>query len=137
MRNKKSKMCKILTQKKGAAIVEFALVLPLLVMLLFGIIEMGRAFYTWSVMSEATREGARVGIVEIDDTEAATVAETATSDFLNQMSMTGVAVNADITQIGGVDMVRVQATFDFQPFGLQGIIPAFTINARSIMRQEG
>ncbi len=42
---------------------EFALVLPMLMMILFGIIEFGFVFYDKAVITNASREGARRGIV--------------------------------------------------------------------------
>lgn len=47
----------------GAAAVEFAIVLPLLVLLLFGIVEFGLLLYNQQVITNASREGARYGIV--------------------------------------------------------------------------
>ena len=44
---------------RGAAMVEFALILPLLLMLLMGIIEFGRAYNTQISIQAAAREGAR------------------------------------------------------------------------------
>lgn len=48
--------------QKGAAVVEFALILPMLLTLVFGIIEMGFLFYNKAVLTNASREGARAGI---------------------------------------------------------------------------
>jgi Flp pilus assembly protein TadG len=45
----------------GAAIIEFALVAPLLLVLVWGIIETGRAFYTINALASAVRDGARYG----------------------------------------------------------------------------
>ncbi|HSJ63298.1 MAG TPA: TadE family protein [Gemmatimonadaceae bacterium] len=45
----------------GAAIIEFALVAPLLLVLVWGIIETGRAFYTINSLTSAVRDGARYG----------------------------------------------------------------------------
>jgi len=39
--------------------VEMALILPLLALLLFGVVDIGRAFYTYITITNATREGAR------------------------------------------------------------------------------
>jgi Flp pilus assembly protein TadG len=44
---------------RGAIVVEFALILPILLILLFGIIEFGRAYNTQISLQGAAREGAR------------------------------------------------------------------------------
>jgi Flp pilus assembly pilin Flp len=44
---------------RGAAAVEFALLLPLLVLILFGIIDFGRALNAQITITQAAREGAR------------------------------------------------------------------------------
>jgi Flp pilus assembly protein TadG len=49
--------------QKGTAMVEFALIALLFFMILFGIIEFGRAFFTYNTLVEATRRGARVAAV--------------------------------------------------------------------------
>jgi hypothetical protein len=51
----------------GAAAVEFALLLPLLVLLLFGFIQFGIAFNTRIQATNAAREAARLAVVGIDD----------------------------------------------------------------------
>ena len=51
----------------GAAAVEFALLLPLLVLLLFGLIQFGLAFNTRIQATNAAREGARMAVVGIDN----------------------------------------------------------------------
>lgn len=48
---------------RGQSLVEFALVLPVLTLLVFGIIDYGRLFNEFLVISHASREGARAGIV--------------------------------------------------------------------------
>jgi Flp pilus assembly protein TadG len=52
--------------EEGAAIVEFALVMPILALIVFGIIDFGRAFYTVNNIISAVREGARYGAVLAD-----------------------------------------------------------------------
>jgi hypothetical protein len=47
----------------GQALVEFALVLPMFLLLLFGLIDVGRYVYTWNALNQAAREGARYGSV--------------------------------------------------------------------------
>lgn len=46
-------------REEGAAAVEFALVFPILVLLLLGIIQFGIVFYQWLEIEHAAREGAR------------------------------------------------------------------------------
>jgi hypothetical protein len=53
--------------QNGSAAVEFAIVLPLLVTLVFGIIEFSILFYNKAMITNASREGARVGIVFVAD----------------------------------------------------------------------
>ncbi len=50
----------------GQGLVEFALVLPIFLLVLFGLIDVGRLVYMNSVLSQAAREGARVASVEAD-----------------------------------------------------------------------
>lgn len=49
--------------QQGAAMVEFAIVLPLLLVFLFGIIEFSLVAYNKQILTNAAREGARAGIV--------------------------------------------------------------------------
>jgi hypothetical protein len=49
---------------RGQSLVEFALVLPIFLLLLFGVIDAGRMVYLHTVLSQAAREGARVASVE-------------------------------------------------------------------------
>jgi Flp pilus assembly protein TadG len=48
----------------GQALVEFALVLPIFLVAMFGLIDVGRLIYQHSVLSQAAREGARLAAVE-------------------------------------------------------------------------
>ena len=52
-----------LKNQRGASMVEFAIVLPLLLLLVFGIIEFGLLLYNKAMITNASREGARSGIV--------------------------------------------------------------------------
>jgi Flp pilus assembly protein TadG len=51
-------------RSRGQALVEFALVVPLFFLLVFGLIDLGRAIYVNNSMAEASREGARWGSVQ-------------------------------------------------------------------------
>jgi Flp pilus assembly protein TadG len=58
--------------KKGQALVEFALIVPIFLILLFAIVDFGMGFYSWITVTNGAREGARLGAVlasqqEIED----------------------------------------------------------------------
>src|SRR5918994_3096617 len=74
-------------ESRGAAMVEFALVLPVLIVLLFGIIEFTRAYNAKTSMTHAAREGARTLALRgsVSDAQARV---RATSPSLNQANLT-------------------------------------------------
>ena len=47
----------------GQALVEFALVLPIFLLIVFGVFELGRAVFAYNTVANAAREGARVAAV--------------------------------------------------------------------------
>ena len=59
----------------GQSLVEFALVLPVFILLLFGLLDVGRYVYMNSVLSQAAREGARLAAAE-----ASWIGKTTTDD---------------------------------------------------------
>lgn len=65
--------------ERGQALVELAIALPLLILILMGIFEFGRAFYTYQVVTNASREGARVAALGGSDSEVAARAAAAAS----------------------------------------------------------
>lgn len=54
----KSRLCYKLTETTGQSIVELALVLPLLLMLLMGVVDVSRAIHAYSIIANMSREGA-------------------------------------------------------------------------------
>ena len=48
---------------KGQELVEFALVLPVLVLVFFGVFDLGRAFFSYITIINSSREGARYGVL--------------------------------------------------------------------------
>jgi len=51
-------------RRRGSAVVEFAVVAPVFVLLVFGMIEYGRMVMVQQILTNASREGARVGILD-------------------------------------------------------------------------
>jgi Flp pilus assembly protein TadG len=66
-----------LKNERGGALIEFAIVLPLLLLLVGGIVDFGILFYNKQVLTNASREGARAGIVYVlnDDGDKISVTE--------------------------------------------------------------
>ncbi|MGF7185899.1 Flp pilus assembly protein TadG [Desulfitispora alkaliphila] len=63
------KITNLIRERRGQALVELALVLPILLMILFGIIEFGRIFNAQLTVTHASREGARYGALGTSDME--------------------------------------------------------------------
>ncbi len=51
-------------ERRGQSMVEFALILPIFVLVLVGIFDLGRGIYAFNTISQAAREGARLAIVD-------------------------------------------------------------------------
>jgi Flp pilus assembly protein TadG len=51
------------TRGRGQALVEFALVIPIFLLVLVALFDLGRAVFAWNTLTNATREGARTAIV--------------------------------------------------------------------------
>lgn len=59
-------------RERGTALIEMALTLPLLLLISISIYEFGRAFQHWQVLTNATREGARLASLPGSDDDAIT-----------------------------------------------------------------
>ena len=55
--------------ERGAALLETAITIPIILLIAVGIFEFGRAYQTWQVLTNAAREGARIAIL-VDKTDA-------------------------------------------------------------------
>ena len=52
-----------LRSQRGAELIEFALIFPLLLLLMLGIVDFGFMFQRFEVLTNATREGARLAVL--------------------------------------------------------------------------
>lgn len=134
--------------EKGAAVIEFALVLPLLLLLVFGIIEFGIILFDKAVLTNASREGARAGIVSqsprVDETEIRTIVEAYCANHLitfgaSPVPVTVTAPPPSATPIFGDDL-RVTASYSYDfllvPDFIPGIPQTLTLEAVSVMKYE-
>ena len=137
--------------ERGSALIETAIAVPILLLLTVGIFEVGRAYQTWQVVTNAAREGARASITPSanDTTTEALVKQYMSDGQLNNASTAVVDVdrNAVIT-VNGVDFGASQVTVDY-PFEFIILQPVarlvsptttagedFTMRATSLMRNE-
>ncbi|MBN1998114.1 pilus assembly protein [candidate division KSB1 bacterium] len=122
-------------REQGQSIVEFALVAPILVLLLFGIIEFGRIFETVNVLTSAAREGARVAAVtapNLSQVQAAvnTVLQAGNIGGTPTITLTGPNAASQIT-------VTVQVQYIPMTGNIVPGISNLTFTRASVMRWEG
>lgn len=110
--------------QRGAAVVEFALVLPLLLILLIGGIDMSLALYDKAVITNASREGARAGIVArsppISEAEIRQVVQSYAQNALINFGAGASPLTVLVEQGSmGADLtLRVSVSYTFQGIGL-------------------
>lgn len=130
--------------ERGSTAIEFALTLPILLVMLFGIIDFGRLLYTQEVLNTAVREGARVGIkmrtVPVSDPEIETQVTTVIdASQLADSSNATIAINR--LAVGTSTNLQVGAQYNFSFLVANALIPGLSqtrvMNATSIMRMEG
>ncbi|MBI1903169.1 MAG: pilus assembly protein [Planctomycetia bacterium] len=125
--------------RRAAAVVEFAAVAPVLILLVFGMIEFGRMVMVQQVITNASREGARAGI--LDGATNASVTSTV-NNYLASASISGATVTVTPTEpstapAGGSVTVAVSV-----PFSQVTWLPApmflggSTLVASTVMRRE-
>jgi Flp pilus assembly protein TadG len=125
---------------------EMVIVLPLLLLMLFGMAEFGLAFGRWLTINNAAREGAREAIVFRQDCEVAPVEAEVLAVVQNYTSVLGLTVEPADISIAGVcggggsnASVTVSIPYDF--LVLDAIAPSLgasiPLEGSSVMRNEG
>ena len=132
--------------QRGATAVEFALILPVLVILLLGTIEGSLAMYNKAVITNASREGARAGIVARripqNDRDISEVVVGYTDKALINFANTKIVPVVSVTQesIEGIAAMRVSVTYTFHGIGLGQLIAQlgspWVIEASTVMAYE-
>ena len=137
------KVCRLCRKnRRGAAVVEFAFVAPLFVMLVFGMIEFGRVVMVQQLLTNATREGARVGVLNdatIDEVKSRVVTYLSNSTITVATSDVSVVYANDPSLPDSGESVTVSVSVPFSqvswlpsPMFLSG----YTLSASSGMRRE-
>ncbi|MEW6751086.1 MAG: TadE/TadG family type IV pilus assembly protein [Candidatus Latescibacterota bacterium] len=120
--------------QSGNAVVEFALVLPILFLLVFGITEFGRALMTSNVLYSAAREGARLAAIGSD--AAAVTARV--NEVLDAASVEDAGRSITVTGpgVGRTVTVAVQADFAVLTAQVLSLPSIIRLGASTAMRSE-
>ncbi|WP_222267572.1 TadE/TadG family type IV pilus assembly protein [Modestobacter marinus] len=97
--------------ERGASAVEFALIVPLLVVLVLGIAEFGHAFQVQGTLSAAAREGVRVMALQNDPAAARAAVQNATSTLRPAVTNAQVLIPVTCPATGGPTDVRVTISY--------------------------
>jgi Flp pilus assembly protein TadG len=142
------KLFKSFMSETGAELVEFALAFPVLFLIMAGIIDFGLAFQRYEVLTNASREGARVSVLPgygADDIEVRV------NQYLQGTSLSAATVttqvgeteNLPVGSAGCITVIPVTVSYDHQFLFLGGIMSYFgsglgtrTISATTSMRSE-
>lgn len=118
---------------------EFAVVAPVFVLLVFGMIEFGRMVMVQQMLTNAAREGARLGVIEGNTSSDV---ETRVDNYLAAANITGATVTVATLPASGSDTGdRISVTVSI-PFGQVSWLPTpmylggTSLASTAIMRVE-
>ena len=120
-----------LSDERGASMVEAAFVLPILILLIFGVVEFGRAFNAQVTLTHAAREGVREYALNNDLSAATAKAEFAAAGLDPAlMIVTATAcVDGEQTEL----IVKYPYSYDIPFWGSS----SFTMEGKGVMRCAG
>lgn len=129
----------------GMEMVELAILLPILLLMLFALLEMGVVLMRWQTLSNAAREGARTGVVfraPCDPTAVLGLVQTRVVAYAASASIGITPADVNVTgQCGGAGIntsVTINHTYNFQVLGAFSTLgPSINLSANSVMRNEG
>ena len=125
--------------RRGAAVVEFAVVAPVFFLLVFGMIEFGRMVMVQQVITNGSREGARVAV--LDGATNASVTTTVTNYLVNS-SIGGATVAVDPFNPNDAGYGAAVTVTVSVPFSKVSWLPTpiflggNTLTAKTVMRRE-
>ena len=108
-------MLKRFKNQRGAALIETAITLPLVLLVSVAIFEFGRAYQTWQVLTNAAREGARIAVLPdyTDNQVTTTVQNYMTGGRLPNAGTATVTVVRNVP-FGSTTASRVTVNYPFQ-----------------------
>lgn len=137
--------------ERGANLLEMALVTPVLLLLLAGVIDLGRAFYTYIIIANSAREGARLAArlpcypenptqrtLARDAIINAAIAEAANSGVQLYPGNVSIDPNPATSCAGAGNPIRVTVSYQYQPWmsGITGI-GSFVLSSSTVMIHFG
>jgi hypothetical protein len=131
------RLCRI--KRRGAASVEFAIVAPVFFIMVFGMIEFGRMIMVQQILTNASREGARLAVLDGSTTSAV---QSSVTSYLTSARLGGATVTVvpDPTTAGYGAPVTVTVQIPFgqvswlpTPIFVSGSMP---LSASTVMRRE-
>ena len=142
--------------RKGAAVTEFALIVPLLTLITMGAIDVGQSIIVSQVINDASREGARQAsrgdtesVGQVNAKVRAFVADAFPNISRDQLSaavsvdvqdQSGNAIaGGDLTSVNSGDRVVIRVSVPFGRMALTHFLPGFdqiTVQTTTVMRRE-
>jgi Flp pilus assembly protein TadG len=114
--------------EKGNALIETAIVMPIILLICVGIFEFGRAYQTWQVLTNAAREGARLAVIT-GSTDADVTARVRTymqSGSLSNYSTATVTIERAVVLTGTDTAAKIQIDYPFSFMVLNPVIRLIT-----------
>jgi Flp pilus assembly protein TadG len=115
--------------ERGAVAVEFAILAPVLVMLLLGIMEFGRAYNAQATLSSAAREGVRVMAISNNATAARDAAKNAASGLQPALTDGNITITPTSCTAGFQTTVKITYTLTT----MTGIAGPFPMEGKGVM----
>jgi Flp pilus assembly protein TadG len=123
------RMISTIKDQRGVSAIEFAIVLPILILLIFGIIEFSLFLYDKAVITNASREGARAGIVFADPRIDDASIEAVVDNYCQNNVITFGAATGPTTTVtrGGTgsagDPLTVRVTYQYDFLVIPNYVP--------------
>ncbi|MFC7849264.1 TadE/TadG family type IV pilus assembly protein [Arthrobacter sp. NPDC057388] len=115
--------------ERGAAAVEFALLAPILVMLVLGIMEFGRAYNVQTTLTNAAREGVRSMAINNSQSTARTATKSAATQLSPALADGNIAFSAADCTVG----TQMTVTVTYNLSTLTGIAGPFPMAGKGTM----
>lgn len=119
--------------ERGALAVEFAILAPVLILILMGIIEFGRAYNVQASLSSAAREGVRVMAISNDKTAARAAAKNAALSLNPALTDANISFGGAYCSPGS----QISITISYNLQTLTGIAGPFAMTGKGAMQCGG